>query len=269
MVETCLVNRLKNPSSVFIKMIILKDGSPEEGDIVLATVVRVEQHAVFVKLAEYDNVEGLIHISEVSKSWVKNIKTHFRDNQKVVCKILDVKNPEYVHASIRRVSDYDKRAKWDQIKRKKRIENIIEIIAKKAKKKPDEVYAELQPLEEKYGEIYFAFEESKKIGLTFFKDLSIGAAVWGVVDKNIALPIVEVQGNLSLSSTAKDGIEKIKELLKGVDAEVLYLGAPNYRISVKDNDYKQAEKKLSKIVDGIKSKIGKTESFTFEREKKK
>ncbi|MBR9681129.1 MAG: S1 RNA-binding domain-containing protein [Candidatus Altiarchaeota archaeon] len=250
-------------------MIILKDGGPEEGDIVLAIVVRVEQHAVFVKLEEYENIEGLIHISEVSKSWVKNIKTHFRDKQKVVCKILDVKNPEYVHASIRRVSDYDKRAKWDQIKRKKRIENIIEIIAKKAKKTPDEVYSALQPYETKYGEIYFAFEESKKVGVEFFKDTKMDKAIWEVVDKNIALPVVEVQGNLNLSSTASDGIERIKELLKGIDAEVLYLGAPNYRISVKDNDYKQAEKKLSQIVDKIKSQIGKTENFTFDRERKK
>lgn len=250
-------------------MRILKENSPEEGDIVLAIVQRVEQHAVFVKLDEYENIEGLIHISEVSKSWVKNIKTYFRDNQKVVCKIIDIKNPNFVHASIRRVSEYDMRAKWDQIKRKKRIENIIDIIAKRAKRKPEEVYEVLKPLGVKYGEIYFAFEESKKQGQSFFKDLPIGKEIWEVVDKNIALPVVKVFGTLKLSSRAPNGVDRIKETLKDVDGDVLYLGAPNYRISVRGNDYKEAEKKLAGIVKDIKKRAGKTESFSFERGKKK
>ncbi|MBR9689811.1 MAG: S1 RNA-binding domain-containing protein [Candidatus Altiarchaeota archaeon] len=250
-------------------MEILREGIPEEGDIVLAEIVGVEQHAAFIKLSEFKEIEGLIHISEVSKTWVKNIRTHFRTNQKVVCKVLDVKNPKYIHASIRRVSDYDKRAKWEEIKRNRRIENIIEIIAKKAKKTPEQIYELLKPFEEKYGEIYFAFEEAKKQGKEFFGKLSIKDEVWTLVDKNISLPVVEITGVLKIESTAPDGVDKIKKILKKIKAETSYLGAPNYRVAVKAMDYKEAEKLLAELIKSAEKQAGKTETVSFVRDKKK
>lgn len=250
-------------------MKIKKKGTPEEGDIIIATVVRVAPHAAFIEADEHDGVEGLIHISEVSKSWVKNIKTHFRDNQKVVCKVVEVKRPDFVHASIRRVSDYDKRAKWDQVKRQRRVENIIEIIAKKTKKKPETVYASLQPLEKNHGELYFAFEEAKKEGKSFFKGMPDSEVLWQIVNKRISLPVVNITGRLKLESTASDGVERIRKILTGIDADILYLGAPNYRLSVHGMDYKEAERKLDGIVKALEKKTGKTERISFEREKKK
>lgn len=250
-------------------MKITREGQPEEGDIVIATVVRVAPHAVFIELNDYEGIEGLVHISEVSKSWVKNIKTHFRNNQKIVCKVIEAKRPDFVHTSIRRVSDYDKRAKWDQVKRQRRIENIIEIIAKKTKKTPEKVYAGLQPLEKKHGELYFAFEEAKKAGKTFFNNFPNSNVLWDIVNKRISLPIVHITGKLKLESTASNGVEKIKKMLAGVKADILYLGAPNYRLSVHGTDYKEAEKKLEQTVKSIEKKAGKTEKVSFEREKKK
>jgi len=250
-------------------MKIKKRGTPEEGDIVLATVVRVAPHAAFIELDNYDGVEGLIHISEISKSWVKNIKTFFRDRQKVVCKVVDVKRPGFIHASIRRVSDYDRRAKWDQIKHQRMVENILEMVAKKLKKKPEKLYEELLPLEKKYGGLYFAFEEAKKKGKKLFEGIPGSEVLWEVVNKRISLPTVRISGILRLESRAGNGIERIKKLLSGVDADVLYLGAPRYRLSVSGMDYKEAEKKLGEIVKSMQKEAGKTETVSFEREKKK
>ena len=36
---------------------------PEVGDLVVATVTRVVDYGAYVKLDEYDGVEGLVHIS--------------------------------------------------------------------------------------------------------------------------------------------------------------------------------------------------------------
>jgi translation initiation factor 2 subunit 1 len=251
-------------------MKITKKGFPEEGDVVLTTIVRISPHAVFVSLDEYEKAEGLVHVSEASKTWVKNLKTHFRVNQKAVCKVIEIKGDGFIHLSIRRVSDYDQRAKWDQIKRQKRVENIIEIVSQKTKKEFEEVYNALKVFEKKYGELYFAFEEAKKKGKDFFSGLDgLSTAVWEMVDKSIALPSVHIAGNLKISSTAGKGIERIKEILSGVEADVTYISAPKYRITVNAVDYKEAEKKLASIVNAVEKRIGKTENFAFEREKKK
>ena len=243
---------------------------PEEGDIVLAKIVRTTFHAAFVELNEFEEVEGLIHISEASKTWVKNLTTYFRPGQKIVGKVLEIKKPGFVHLSVRRVSDYDQRAKWDQIKRQKRVENLIEIIAKETNKTFDEIYTLLEPFENKYGELYSAFEEAKKIGKVFFNSLDdIKEVLWKIIDKNIALPIVEIAGTLTLTSIAGNGIERIKSILKGNEAEISYLSAPNYRLIVKATDYKEAEKKLDKIIKSLQKKAKKTETVNFQREKKK
>lgn len=252
-------------------MRIKREGVPEEGDIVVAMVTRVAPHAAFFDLEEYKDIRGLVHISEVSKTWVKNIKGKLRINQSVVCKVLDIKKQDdFVHLSMRRVNDHDRRAKWDQVRRNRRIENLIDLIAKQIKKKFEYIYNSLLPFEEKYGEIYFAFEEAKKEGKTFFNSLpDLKDILWETVDKNIALPEVEIVGTLEIRSSAVKGLERIQQILSGVEAQVTYISAPRYRLSVKAIDYKEAEKKLDDIIKSLEKKLKKTDSLSFEREKKK
>jgi translation initiation factor 2 subunit 1 len=66
---------------------------------------------------------------------------------------------------------------------------------------------------------------------------------------------VEVTGHLHLTCTESDGITVIRNALKkagaeqktsGVEIELLYLGAPTYRIKVTAPDYKKAEKAIEK-----------------------
>ena len=251
-------------------MKITRGKTPEENDIVLATIKRVTTHAAFVDLDEYEGAEGLIHISEASKTWVKNMKTHFRENQHVVGKVLEIKKPGFVHISIRRVSDYERREKWDQIRRQKRIENLLEIISTKTGLSFDDIYYKLSPLEKKYKELYFAFEAAKKKGAEFFNDFpEIKKVLWEVVDKNIKLPTVKIDGVLRIISTDGEGIEKIKKMLEGTNLDVSYLSAPEYHVSVSAVDYKEAEKKLDTIINSIKKKASSTETVTFTRSKKK
>ncbi|MBU7031576.1 MAG: S1 RNA-binding domain-containing protein, partial [Theionarchaea archaeon] len=62
---------------------------PEVGDLVIGTVSDVFPYGAFVKLDEFDKV-GMIHIKEISSAWVKNIRNHVREGQKVVTKVLKV-----------------------------------------------------------------------------------------------------------------------------------------------------------------------------------
>ena len=58
-------------------MFYKKQGFPEESELVLCTVKKILDHSVFVGLDEYNNLEGMIHISEVSPGRIRNIRDHF------------------------------------------------------------------------------------------------------------------------------------------------------------------------------------------------
>ena len=65
---------------------------PEVGEYVVGTISRVESHGAYAILDEYNKSEGMIHISEVAASWVRNIRNFVRERQKIVAKVLNV-NP--------------------------------------------------------------------------------------------------------------------------------------------------------------------------------
>ncbi len=60
------------------------------GDIVEGTVTGIVDFGVFVKLEE--DFEGLIHISEIDWSLVENPRDHFRVNDKLQAKIIEIKD---------------------------------------------------------------------------------------------------------------------------------------------------------------------------------
>ena len=64
---------------------------PNEGELIVGTVYKVVNYGAFANLEEYAGKEAFIHISEVSSGWVKNIRDHVRENQKIVARVLRVK----------------------------------------------------------------------------------------------------------------------------------------------------------------------------------
>ena len=121
-------------------MVIKRVEWPEVGDLVVATVRRIVDYGAYVYLDEYGK-EGLLHISEISSSWIRNIRNHVREGQKLVLKVLRV-DPEkgHVDLSLRRVT---KRERIDKIylwKRERRAESLLKSAAEKLGLTPDEIY---------------------------------------------------------------------------------------------------------------------------------
>ena len=77
---------------------------PEVGDLVIATIETVVTYGVYANLDEY-NKRGLLHISEISSSWIRNIRDFVREGQKVVLKVLRVSLEKgHIDLSLRRVT---------------------------------------------------------------------------------------------------------------------------------------------------------------------
>lgn len=89
-----------------------RKGWPELDELVVCSVQQVKDFGAFTSLDEYGGKEGLIHISEVATGWVKYIRDHVREGQKIVCKVLDV-NPSkhHIDLSLKDVNDHQRREK--------------------------------------------------------------------------------------------------------------------------------------------------------------
>lgn len=76
----------------------------KKGNIVLATVSGISQYGIFVNME--DDYTGLIHISEVSNKYVKDINLFVNDKEHIFVEILDIdNNSKQVKLSIKNI-DY-------------------------------------------------------------------------------------------------------------------------------------------------------------------
>lgn len=246
---------------------------PEVGELVIATVNQITQYGAYVKLDEYKGIDGLLHISEVSSGWVRNVRDYVREKEKVVLKVLRV-DPEKKHIdlSLRRVSGKERQEKLLEWKRGKKAESILEVAAENLKLDPKFFSKEVTAkLEEKFESSYAGLEELLEKGEEFAEKLKIpknwAAALREVAQQRIKLPKVKIKGILQLACPEARGVDVIKNVLLGckskktkkakVDIDIYTVGAPNYVVEVVARNYKDAEKALQEIVECATGEIRK------------
>jgi translation initiation factor 2 subunit 1 len=140
---------------------------PETGEMVVATVTRLESYGAYVALDEYDNKEALLHISEISSRWVRNIRNFVRENQKVVLQVLRVDPSKgQVDLSLRRVNKDDRRKKIEQWKKTRKAETLLKLAATELKMTPNDLFDEISPkLNEANVSLYDTLEQTAKKGI--------------------------------------------------------------------------------------------------------
>lgn len=256
-------------------MVLKRKEWPDPGEFVIGTVSNVESYGAYVKLEEYPNKEGLIHISEIASSWVRNIRNYVRENQKVVVKVINV-NPAkgHVNLSYRRVNNSQKQEKIKEWKRAQKAEGLFNLAIKMVDegKTIEDAYNEIGwVLEEKYGEIYEGFEAIKKEKIQNLTDLGI-PEIWEkplleIIDQYIEIPYVTISGEFEITSFAPNGVEVIKKALKKalyfndekkrIAIEIISIGSPKYKIDLTAPNYKIAESVIEEIVEVVIGEVEK------------
>jgi len=249
-------------------MLYKKQGFPEESELVLCAVTKVQYDSVFVNLNEYGKL-GVIHISEISPGRIRNIRDFVKEGRVIICKVLRVNEERgHIDLSLRRVTEMQKREKANAIKQEQKAEKILEGIAKKLKKDVKKLYDEIfSHILKNYEYIYRCFEDIVENKITLEK-LGINKKLADEITKAVKLKIkskeVNIKGDLTIEIYAGNGIDIIKESLKknlNEDVDVGYVGAGTYRIAVTAKEYKEAETLLNNYVnatiEAIEDKDGK------------
>ncbi len=255
---------------------------PEVGELVVTTVKSLEGYGAYVSLDEYEGREGLLHISEISSRWVRNIRNHVRQGQKVVLQVLRVDSSKrHVDLSLRRVSRDERRKKIESWKKTRKAETLLAQVASDLKMEAADLYeAEGAKIVDFYGDLYEGLEAAAKKGVDALKEAGVSDRVAGVLSEiakeKIIVKGVTIQGTMEIISMGSRGVEEIKETLlasKKVAAEhdavanLYILGAPKYKVEITADDYRKAEAALEKVVEYTKDVwAGHDGTVSFSRE---
>jgi len=255
---------------------------PEVGDLVIATIERITDYGAYVHLDEYGK-EGLLHISEVSSGWIRNIRHFVREGQKVVLKVLRVDAEKgHVDLSLRRVTKREKREKILSWKKDRKSDSLLRSASEKLKIPFEEIYEKAGSLiEREFGGVYEGLEKAAKegaevlIGIGMPKE--IAEAIAEIAKEKIRIRMVKVKGILKLQCTKPKGVALIQEALLsaqeigkplGARVRVYVVAPPRYRIEVSAEDYKEAERILQRAAETALMTITKVGGQgAFEREK--
>lgn len=258
-------------------MLYRRSGLPEEEEIVLCKVTQLFPNSVFVDLLEFNNLQGMIHISEIAPGRIRNLRDYVSLGRQMVCKVLRIDHEKgHIDLSLRRVNSNQRTAKLDEIKQELKSESLIKAISKKLNRPLAQLYDQIAKIIFKeYSHLYLCFKDVvsgeinlEKLGLE--KELA-KELTNAIIDKFKPARIT-LHGEIKLATYSSDGIDKIKSTLLAIEKvstniKLTYLGAGRYKFEIEDFDYKPAEANIKKVEEILKKFNDKNSMATFEREK--
>jgi translation initiation factor 2 subunit 1 len=263
---------------------------PEQDELVVAQIIHIDRMYVYADLEDYEGnngpngrARGMIHISELANRWIRNINNYVKLNQRIVLKVLRV-NPEkgHIDLSLRRVNNEQQSSVMNDWKFERKCENLFRLFGSQNNMELDEVFNKIGfPLMDAYGTLHDAFDAIKEDGIDELKSLNLDIPedleekLFQLIDSNIQLSQVEIEGKFEIIVYDENGIEIIKNAFKKaqeierdklMDLNIHYIGAPTYTMRITASNYRQAERYLKKVLDVVQNQVESNNGeFTFER----
>ncbi len=229
---------------------------PEKGELVICKIKEVNPNSAVAELLEYPGKNGMIHISEVARKWVRDIRNFVKVGQRVVALVLYVdEKKDFIALSLKRVGKREKEKKLQEYRREEKAEKMLELVANELGISLDKAYEEIGFfLYEEFGEMYQGFLIAReKPSLLVKRGLNkkLAEVVKRIAEKAIEIREREFKADIEITCDEGDGIERIKKLLneimKRFKVEIKYISAPKYSLTLKHKDPKKAEKILEEI----------------------
>ena len=242
------------------------DNWRSEGELLVCTIKNVRENGAYLALDSYEGREGFVFIGEVAAGWVKNIRSHVREGQRVVAKVIEIrKGKESINLSIKAVSEERRRDTLQQRKNQQRAEQMMRLVAERVKWEERKTKSISDEMINIFGTLYGALEECA-ISENALSDAGFSgewmAIATTIAIENIVPPFVKIRGNFDIEVWSSEGVNAIRTALiaaeacaEGLEEVTLtchYEGAPHYRVDIRAPDYPSAESVWEAAQDVVK-----------------
>lgn len=198
---------------------------PEVDSYVMVNVKQIAEMGAYVKLLEYDNIDGMILLSELSRRRIRSIQKLIRVGRNEVVVVLRVdKEKGYIDLSKRRVSAEDVVKCEERFNKSKMVHSILRHVAEKTKEPIEQLYESIGwPLMKKYGHAVDAFKFSITNpdvweGIEFPSD-AVRDELTLYISKRLTPQPTKVRADVEVTCFGYEGIDAVKEALRRAEAK--------------------------------------------------
>ncbi|RQM07788.1 hypothetical protein DH86_00004014 [Scytalidium sp. 3C] len=187
-------------------------------------MVNIAEMGAYVKLLEYDNIDGMILLSELSRRRIRSIQKLIRVGRNEVVVVLRVdKEKGYIDLSKRRVSPEDVVKCEERYNKSKMVHSIMRHVAEKTNHPIEGLYERIAwPLNKKYGHSLDAF----KLSITNpdvwqdinFPDDVVAGELKSYIGKRLTPQPTKVRADVEVTCFEYDGIDAVKTALRTAEA---------------------------------------------------
>jgi len=207
---------------------------PEVDDVVMVQVTKIAEMGAYVNLLEYNGIEGMILLSELSRRRIRSINKLIKVGRQEAVMVLRVdKDKGYIDLSKRRVNQEDAAKVEERFQKSKMVHSIMRHVAETTGANLEELYRKIGwPLYRIYGH---AFDAMKTMvadeGAGIFKRLEeenkgplevLTPEVHDALLKNIKRRMtpqpVKIRADVELTCFQYGGIEHIKAAMRAAEA---------------------------------------------------
>ncbi|KAF8551185.1 hypothetical protein OG21DRAFT_1478250 [Imleria badia] len=267
---------------------------PEVDELVMVQVRQIAEMGAYVKLLEYDNIEGMILLSELSRRRIRSIQKLIRVGRNEVVVVLRVDREKgYIDLSKRRVSPEDITKCEERYMKSKAVASIMRHVASKLpavdapapaeeegaaaaedaaseEARLEKLYEQVAwPLGKIYGHPYDAFKLALTEQETVFAALANppSPATIAVLTSTIARRLtpqpIKLRADIELTCYTPAGIDAIKKALRAGEKEsnetvpikAKLVAPPLYVLSTNATDKFVAIDRLERAIESIQGSI--------------
>ncbi|ORY82696.1 eukaryotic translation initiation factor 2 subunit alpha [Protomyces lactucae-debilis] len=194
---------------------------PDVEELTVVNVRQIAEMGAYVRLLEYDNIEGMILLSELSRRRIRSIQKLIRVGRNEVVVVLRVdKEKGYIDLSKRRVSPEDIAKCEDRYNKSKSVHSIMRNIADKHSLVLEELYQAVGwPLYKKYTHAYDAFKlaitqpDQVFQGIQFPSD-DVRKDLLAQIARRLTPQAIKIRADIEVTCFGYEGIEAIRTALR-------------------------------------------------------
>ncbi|KAI8774302.1 Eukaryotic translation initiation factor 2 subunit 1 [Biomphalaria glabrata] len=252
-----------------------KNKFPEVEDVVMVNVRSIAEMGAYVRLLEYNDIEGMILLSELSRRRIRSINKLIRVGRSECVVVIRVdKDKGYIDLSKRRVSPEEVIKCEEKFAKAKAVNSILrhvaELMGYKSNEKLEELYEKtawfFDTKYNKAGSSYEAFKHAVQ-NPNVLDELDIDEATKKCLHDNICRRLtpqsVKIRADIDVACTYYEGVDAVKRALKkglemsteSMPIKINLIAPPLYVVTTNTLERTEGLDRLNKALDAIKEEI--------------